>query len=63
MDISAFSGQNKVTQTHQKYLLTCLLQMTVSVPNTDKYLDLAKSNNIQNFQVYTVYENTNMAGT
>ena len=26
-------------------------------------IDLAKSNNIQNFQVYTVYANTNMAGT
>ena len=36
--------------------------MIVSVPNTDKK-DLANSNNMQYYQVYTVYANTNMAGT
>ena len=45
MDISAFSGQNKVTT----YLLT-----RYTIPNTDK------SNNIQTYQVYTMYMNTNM---
>ena len=39
-----------------------LLYMIVSVLNTDK-IDLANSNNIQYYQVYTVYANTNMAGT
>ena len=52
MDISAHSGQNKVTKMCPKYLLTI-----VSVPN------LAKSNNTQNYQVYIVYAITNMAGT
>ena len=38
--------------------------MIVSVSNTDKYtVDLAKLNNIQNYQVYTEYANTNIAGT
>ena len=34
-----------------------LLYMVVSVPNTDN------SNNIQYYQVYTVYAKTNMAGS
>ena len=64
MDISAFSGQHKVTKMCPKYLLTrhykrsshhqILIHM---------YIDLAKSNNIQNHQVYTVYANTTMTGT
>ena len=52
MDISAFSRQNKVTKMCPKYILTCYY-----ILNTDK------SNNIQNYQVYTVYANMNMAST
>ena len=36
--------------------------MIVLVPNTDK-IDLVNSNNIQYYQVYNKYANTNMAGT
>ena len=54
MDISAFSWQNKVTEKCPNYLHVLMI---VLVPNAD----LANSNNIQNYQIYTMY--TNMAGT
>ena len=63
MGISAFSGQNKVTQMCPKISFDPLLYMIVSVSNTDKKKGLANSNNIHVNQAYTVYANTNMAGT
>ena len=51
-----------VTKMCPKYLLTryykCLSQYQMLIK-----IDLANSNNIQYYQVYTVYANTNMAGT
>ena len=40
-----------------------LLLMIVSVPNDDKNSSGEIHCNIQYYQVYTVYANTNMAGT
>ena len=62
VDISAFSGQNKVTKMCPKYLLTSYhkwsSQYQILIKN-----DLANSNSIQYYQVYTVYANMNMAST
>ena len=62
MDISAFSGQNKVTKMCPKYPLILIINDRLSTKHLK--IDLVNSNNTQwYYQVYTVYANTNMAGT
>ena len=62
VDISAFSGQNKVTKMCPKYLLTryykwsSQYQILINRSSELKHY-------IQNNQVYTVYANTDMAST
>ena len=63
VDISAFSGQNKVIEMCPKYLLTRYYKWSSQYQTLIKIV-LANSNNIQwYYQVKTVYANTNMAGT
>ena len=62
VDISAFSGQNKVTKMCPKYLLTHYYIWSSQYQILIK-IDLANSHIIQYYQVYTVYANMNMAGT